>query len=58
MPSAISSCQHCGNPGRWGVDDDWCHETLDDALSCPLEGWDGQQPVPLAAADTSPRGDA
>lgn len=54
MPSAISSCPTCGKPGRWGFDDDWCHETLADALSCPLEGWDGLEPVPSSA----PRGEA
>jgi hypothetical protein len=24
MPSAITNCPKCGQPGRWGFDDDWC----------------------------------
>jgi hypothetical protein len=39
MPSAVSNCPACGQPGRWGLDDDWCHEDFDAALSCAREGW-------------------
>ena len=42
MTSAISNCRRCGKPGRWGFDDDWCHEEHQAAIDCPLEGWDGR----------------
>lgn len=34
----VSDCPACGKPGRFGVED-WCHESTDDAIACPREGW-------------------
>lgn len=34
-----SNCPECGRWGRWGFDDDWCHDEYDAALNCPREGW-------------------
>lgn len=36
--STVTSCPSCGKPGTWGFDDDWCHETTEDALACDREG--------------------
>ena len=38
MASAVSTCPECGEHGRWGFDDDWCHEDLAAAIACPREG--------------------
>jgi hypothetical protein len=38
MASQPSVCPDCGKQGRWGFDDDWCHEDTDPALDCPREG--------------------
>ena len=45
--SALSNCPTCGEPGRYGFDDDWCHETLTAALACPREGWTVDDPEPV-----------
>ena len=39
MSSRPSACKVCGQQGRYGWDDDWCHDTLEAALACPREGW-------------------
>jgi len=39
MPSQPSPCPACGQPGRWGFDDDWCHDDTDASLNCPRDGY-------------------
>jgi hypothetical protein len=37
--SRPSKCPACGRQGRYGFDDDWCHDDTDAAIACPREGW-------------------
>lgn len=39
MPSLPSACPTCGQQGRYGFDDDWCHDDTDAAINCPREGY-------------------
>lgn len=51
--SAPSPCPECGKPGRWGFDDDWCHEDSDAAMTCTREGWYPGMPEPADTEDAA-----
>ena len=39
MTSQPSRCPECGCQGRYGFDDDWCHDDVRAAMDSPREGF-------------------